>query len=114
MTKQEFASYGIDSDEGLQRFLNQENIYIKFLKKFPDDPSYQEMLKGIEEENIEVAFQAAHTLKGVSGNLALTKLHQATCTLVEQLRMSDMSHLDESLPPVKEAYEQVMACIHKL
>ena len=32
------------------------------------------------------AFEAAHTLKGVTGNMGLTPLYDAVCTIVEPLR----------------------------
>lgn len=32
------------------------------------------------------AFEAAHTLKGVVGNMGLTPLYQAVCEIVEPLR----------------------------
>ena len=35
------------------------------------------------------AFEAAHTLKGVTGNMGLTPLYAALCTLVEPLRTGE-------------------------
>ena len=35
------------------------------------------------------AFEAAHTLKGVTGNMGLTPLYDAVCTIVEPLRTGE-------------------------
>ena len=46
----------------------------------------EELTKGIESCDYRRAFEAAHGLKGDTGNLSLTPLYEAVCLLVEDLR----------------------------
>lgn len=43
----------------------------KFALKFREDMSFQELEKALNDKQVEIAFRAAHTLKGVCMNLAL-------------------------------------------
>ena len=41
---------GINVKEAMQRFMNNEQLWIKFLKKFKADSSYEKLVKSIEEK----------------------------------------------------------------
>lgn len=114
MDRKKYIEQGIDIDSALHRFLNKEDVYILFLKKFLADSSYQELISALEENDIEQAFMAAHTLKGVAGNLAMTQLYDAVYPLVEKLRHSDTDHLEDYIQPVSDSYQQLTTFIRAL
>lgn len=58
----------------------------KFITKFLDDGTYQELCQTMRQGDREAAFRAAHTLKGVSANLGLEQLRQSASALTELLR----------------------------
>ncbi|MDE6402089.1 MAG: Hpt domain-containing protein, partial [Clostridiales bacterium] len=66
--------------------------------------------------NMEEAFRAAHTLKGVGLNLSLTKLHKSASAMTEALRgKTDYSAEYEPLfEQVKADYELTVSCIRAL
>ena len=64
--------------EGVLGRLRSEALIKKFAKKFLDDGSYASLKKGMEEQNGEEAFRAAHTLKGVFQNLGFENLYEVT------------------------------------
>ena len=111
MNRYRLTKAGINVSEGLHRFGGNQEIYEKFLMKFPENESYKQMLDAIEKQDVEAAFQASHALKGVAGNLSLEKLYQAILPLVEEFRAGRMEQTGALLPPVKEAYETVMAVL---
>ena len=86
MTIKEFYD-AIDADynDAVKRLMN-ENLVLRFVMKFPADPTMENLRKAVETGNIEDSFRAVHTLKGVAGNLAFTKLFEASWNLTEQLR----------------------------
>jgi len=87
MTKEEeYRSAGIEYQEGVGRFVGQAKLYETFLNKFLQDPNYEELKKALQARDCEAAFQASHTLKGVSGNLSLNSLFHAIIPLVDSLR----------------------------
>ena len=57
-----------DYEDVLTR-LPREELVKKFAVKFLDHPSFDQLVKALEEDNQEEAFRAAHTLKGVCMNL---------------------------------------------
>ena len=38
---------GVDLDRTMERFMNNEGLYLKFLKRFPEDPNFAQMKENI-------------------------------------------------------------------
>lgn len=74
-----------DYDDVIKRLLSDERI-AKYLKKFADGIDFDMMAKAIEQKNWEDAFRYAHNLKGISLNLAFTKLAESTGALCDIFR----------------------------
>lgn len=74
-----------DYEDVLTR-LPREELVKKFAVKFLDDPSFDQLVKALEEDNQEEAFRAAHTLKGVCMNLGFKILYKSTYNITEALR----------------------------
>ena len=66
--KERMEKNGFNVAEAMQRFMNNEQLWIKFLKKFKLDTSFGELVKAMEEKDATKAFEASHTLKGITGN----------------------------------------------
>ena len=63
------GNYGCDTQTALERFLGKEELYLKFIRKFLDDKSFNDLKSFISESDYENALKSVHSLKGVSGNL---------------------------------------------
>lgn len=104
-----------DYDEILSRLGNDERIQ-KFLAKFLNEKSYVLLCSSLEEKNMEEAFRAAHTLKGISQNLSFAPLINSVGLLVEKLR--NRTEYGEDIEPlfalVKADYEKISAGIRSL
>lgn len=102
---EELAENGSDISDGLNRLMNNEQIYTKLLKKLPESIEKQEILPFIESGDIPTAIQNAHTIKGVTGNLSVTPLYTAYTEIVNLLRadkVDDAKKLYEETIPVQE------------
>lgn len=77
---------GADMDGAMNRLVNDEELYAACFDYFMDDPSFAALSAALDSEDYAAAFEAAHSLKGVSGNLGLTRLYQLCGGLVEPLR----------------------------
>lgn len=88
------TAYGADMDGALERFVGDEALYADCFGLFLKDPSFAALDAALASGDYAAAFDAAHTLKGVAGNLGLTPLYDAVCSLVEPLRRQDCTGLD--------------------
>jgi len=113
MTIQEcYAALEGDYQEVLSR-LYSEALVKRFAGKFLTDPSFQLLESSLEEKNYEEAFRAAHTLKGVTQNLAFNKLFQSSCDITEALRAKDYDQALRLFPRVEADYAQTAAAIRQ-
>ncbi len=109
--KQKLQDAGVDLKGAMERFLNNEAMYEKFLKKFLADPNYQELTAAVEEKDCKRAFTASHTLKGVCGNLALQGLYHAITSQVECFRTERFEEGAAMMPAVSAEYDKVVTLI---
>lgn len=108
-----YQAMGADYEEVFGR-LRSERLITKFVLKFPGDPSFSQLQSTLEEKNVEEAFRAAHTLKGVAQNLGFTPLYEATATLTEVLRAGYLPEDDNMMNAVAKEYERTVAAIEQL
>lgn len=114
--KQKLAEASIDYESGIIRFSGKEDLYERFLKRFPDDPNYPELLVAIEREDYQQAELRAHTLKGVSANLSMIDLYQAASDVVAFLHEApkpDEDKLNALIGYVRESYERVLEAVNE-
>lgn len=87
--KEILESYGSNYEETMGRFLGDEAFYLRMLGMLLKDGSMKTLCDALNGEDMGAAFDAAHTLKGIAGNLGLTPFYSAVCTMVETLRIRD-------------------------
>lgn len=116
MTVQEcYKQVGGDYDEAMSRLRTDDRIK-RFLLKVADDQSYNNLRENLKAHNMEEAFRAAHTLKGVSSNLSLTKLHDSASEMTEALRGKTeyTPDLEDYFQKVTEDYELTVGGIRAI
>jgi len=84
--KQRLVENGADVENTIKRFMGNEAMYEKFLKKFVDNSNYTGLEENLLSGNYGEAFKCAHTLKGVSANLGLEPIFKAASELTEEFR----------------------------
>lgn len=85
MTLQECYSIIGDYNDVMKR-LPRETMVIKFIFRFLDDKSYEQLMTAIENSDYKAAFMAAHTIKGLCQNLSFTRLYESSHLITEALR----------------------------
>ena len=109
--KNQLQSAGVDVSGALNRFMNNEGLYERFLRKFSADTSYQNLLNAIDSSDFEEAFRAAHTLKGVAGNLGFDNLLNYIVPLVEVFRDKKSDIPSDQLQGAKDEYQKLLDII---
>jgi len=86
LTLESMKQYGANVEEGLSRCMGNETFYFRLVSIVPNEANFAKLKSSIEAEDLDTAFEAAHALKGVTGNLALTPLYQPVFEITELLR----------------------------
>lgn len=110
--KECYDAMGGDYEDVMRRLRTDERVK-KFLLKILDDKTFGLLTQSMEERNMDEAFRAAHTLKGVCQNLSLTRLFESSNRLSEQLRGNReySPELEEMVAKIKEDYDLTIASI---
>ena len=113
--KEIFEAYGADYSETIERFMGNEAFYMRMLGMLPDDENLEKLGVALETGNFSAAFEAAHTLKGVAGNLGLTPLYHAVCQMVEPLRMGEnRKDYEEMYQNIQNEFHNAEQLLHNL
>jgi len=86
LTIDKLRDFGANVEEGLQRCVNNEMLYLRLVDKAIHDPSFDTLREVSEKGDLEKGFEIAHALKGVTANLALTPLFSLICEITELFR----------------------------
>lgn len=106
--KEIFEAYGADYETTMERFMGSEETYQDFLDMLFGDDNLLNLGEAIDSGNLEMAFEAAHTLKGVAGNMGLKRLYEAVCDMVDPLRRRERRN------DYHELYESIKTEFHEV
>ena len=86
LTLDALKAFGANTEEGMGRCLNNEAFYVRLIGMAVEDAGFDRLNAALDSGDTKAAFEAAHALKGVLGNLALTPLYTPAAELTELLR----------------------------
>ena len=111
--RKDLEAAGIDVQSALERFMDNEMLLERFLKKFLDDPNYEKLKAAQAAGDREGAVTASHSLKGVCGNLSMTELFDLFTRQVQMLREGDEAGAASLMPAIAQSYERVKRAIQE-
>ncbi len=109
---QDLRKYGVNVEEALERFMGNEAIYERTLKKFPAAAESHMVEEFIRSGDQKTAIANAHTLKGVTGNLSITPLYTAYVDIVNLLRADENDKALAELMKILPVQEEIINCIN--
>ena len=89
MTLEQLQAYGADTAAGLNRCMNNEAFYLRLVGMELEDANFDRLRQALSDQDMRAAFEAAHALKGATGNLGLSPIYDPVCALTERLRGAD-------------------------
>lgn len=107
-----YAELGADFEGTLGR-LCKESLVKRFALAFLSDESFSILKRGMEEENYEVAFRGAHTLKGVCLNLGFTRLYEISNELADSLRYGKRPTDETIYEKIQIEYNRTIALLRE-
>ena len=109
MNIEKLRELGANVDEGLERCMGMEDFYLEMIELGLSDDRFEALGKALEEGNLDDAFEDAHAIKGVVGNLALTPLYETVSEITENLRakvQTDYEVIYKKILSQREAFLQ--------
>lgn len=111
--KEFYQNIGGNYDKALALFMADEMI-LMFVDKYKHDTSFANLVKAVEAQDVKGAFEGAHALKGVAGNLFFDKLYLAASALTEQLRPQNAAIDMDLYQVVRKEQEIIIAAMQEL
>jgi HPt (histidine-containing phosphotransfer) domain-containing protein len=109
LTIDALKQFGCNTDDGLSRCMGNEAFYFKLIGKVIDDKNFQMLEDAVASKDLDKAFDAAHSLKGVLGNLALTPVYQPIYEITELLRERKDIDYSEYIKTISEKRKELAA-----
>ena len=101
--KEFYNSIGGNYENAIKIMMN--DVFIeRMLDKFFLNNVYSELISAYEKNDIQAVFALAHSLKGVTGNLALTPLYEISCKITEATRSLKEANIDQEIDELKNKY----------
>lgn len=115
MTLSEFYKVTGGSYDNMLSNLGTDDCIKRFLKMFPNDPSFSDLEKTLASNDFKEAFRHSHTLKGVCMNLELKNLQEKASELTENLRDGiQKNNISELFNSVRNDYISAIEAINNL
>ncbi|MCK5852515.1 response regulator [bacterium] len=106
---------GINVEEGLIRVAGNKKLFVKIVKSFYNSNMsfIQELEDAFNSGDKEAAVRAAHTIKGVSGNIGANALYKAAEILEKELSEDNIEDIQLKLLKFKEVLNPVLLSIQE-
>lgn len=108
------TAIGMDVQATVARFGGNERLLLKYLRRFPADPSYATLQAAMVQDDPAAQQSACHTLKGISGTLGLSALYTAVSAMMAALRENDEVSARHHFEAVQQAYRQALTLVENL
>lgn len=102
------AAYGIDHEDAMTRMLNNGALFKQLAQHYRNDTSFEALCADMKAGDLETAYNHAHTLKGVSGNLSFGQLHALATQICDALTSNDTDAAHTLMAPLTDAHKLVL------
>ena len=104
-----------DRTEALEQCLESEEMLTQLARVFlaNADAMLAAIADAVRAGDAKAVHHSAHTFKGAVGNLAAKRSHEAALRLEQMGRLNDLSSAAEAFEQLKEAFNELKACLHE-
>ena len=86
LTLEKLKEFGADTESGMNRCMNNEEFYIMLVNSVLPDNRLEQLERAVTDRDLDKAFEIAHALKGMYGNISLTPIYEPISQMTELLR----------------------------
>lgn len=105
------AEYGIDYTGAMERFGDNEALFVRLASKYANDPHFDRLDAALSSGDAPTAAREAHSLKGVAGNLSFVRLYDLAARVTDALRADDLDSARALMPELRESHEAVLEAL---
>lgn len=109
MTLDDLRAFGANVDEGVGRCMGNEEFYLRLVETAKGEAGFDQLFDAVQENRLEDAFSAAHSLKGILGNLALTPLYVPMSEITELLRKNTQMDYTPLVDTIRQELDRFLA-----
>ena len=109
ITIEKLVEFGADTATGLGRCAGKESLYLRLKKKKKKKNDFDRMAEAVAAGDFKTGFEAAHSLKGILGNLSLSPLYEKVCEITDYLRNGTEMDYSPLLSEINSMKEQLTA-----
>ncbi len=110
---QELKDLGVNTDEGLQRMGGNSSLYERMLVKLKDVIKDSAVRTDFDGDDYSDVMEAAHAIKGASGNLAVTPIYEFYSEFVKLLREQQPEQARKLLEKELPVQNAIIDCIER-
>ena len=109
ITIEKLNAFGANTTEGLERCCGNQALYLRLVNMVPSEKNFEGFKTALEAGDLDSAFQSAHALKGVLGNLSLTPMYKKSVEITELLRSRTQTDYAPLLAELFEMKDELAA-----
>lgn len=102
LTIDKLKEFGVDTDSGIKRVMGKEDLYLSLVKTVPSNEGFAMLNEAVRAGDLDAAFEAAHGLKGILGNLDIKVLYDKLADITEKLRAREERDYSKELGEIEE------------
>lgn len=110
---EELKDLGVNTEEGAERMGGNISLYERMLVKFADMIKKTPVQPDFDSNNYNDITDAAHAIKGASGNLSVTPVYEAYTEIVRLLRAGQPEKAKDTLEKIIPIQSKIVDCIEK-
>lgn len=111
--REAYEKIGADYNGASVRLMGEEML-ARFALKFLDDESMDKLEAAMAAGDVEGAFMAVHTLKGVSQNLGFDNLYEPAVVVTEALRNANaVDGAHDGIHALRQQYAATMSALRE-
>lgn len=109
---EELKGLGVNVEEGLERVMDDEPLYEMMLGMFIDSVKSNPIERAdFDADSVEVLTERVHTLKGLTGNLAMTPLFTGYVQMLDLLRGGRPEEAGKEYERIMPVQAAIIDCI---
>ncbi len=110
---QELKGLGVNTDEGVKRMGGNSSLYERMLVKLKDMIKDSPVRMDFDCNDYDDVIEAAHAIKGASGNLMVSPVYESYTEIVKLLRAQQPEQAKKVLEKVIPVQDKIIDCIER-